>query len=76
MPLGEAIRKSGDPGELDGHYLSVVTVPHVATSSDFSREAGKLDLCVMSFDFQISAVNRTFFKSGLKTAHVWLRFSL
>lgn len=51
MFLGEVIRKSGDLGELDGYYLFVVIVFYVVILFDFLREVGKLDLCVMLFDF-------------------------
>lgn len=48
MPPVKAIGRCGDQCKLDGHYLSAVACamqgdgPHVATSSNFSREAGKL----------------------------------
>ena len=56
MSLVKAVGRSGDQGELDGHFLSVVACarqgggPHVATSSEFSREARKLRLYVKAFD--------------------------
>lgn len=51
MPPREAIGKSGDRDELDGHYSSVAFAmqggwPNVATSPGFSREASKLDLFI------------------------------
>lgn len=66
MPPWEAVGRSADQGELDGHYLFVVTCamlggwPHVATSPEFSREARTLDLYMKLFDFQVSAMNQSF----------------
>lgn len=66
MPPREAIGKSGDRDELDGHYSSGDAFamqggwPNVATSPGFSREASKLNLYVKLLDFQMSAINQTF----------------
>lgn len=62
MPPGDLVGKSGDQGELNGHYLSVVAFAMQEGWPDFVREAAKLDLYVKLFDFQMSAINQNIFK--------------